>query len=204
MHSVLARARRSQIIDDPFPHLIVHEVLEPDYYRQLATDFPAAEIILDGRTPVSNSNFRYPASAILDDARISALCGVNSRATTSPRSFSMKFVGCSNHASANCIRALNRPSRNRFPTGRAACVFASQSATLHWSASLLTGHPLTCVRKRSARMLTVRWRCMRGCSTCVRITMIPTVEILSYIIQRGGSGLRRGKSPRSRRTGNAV
>jgi hypothetical protein len=73
MHSVLARARQSQIIDDPFPHLVVHEALEPDYYRQLAADFPAAEIILDGRMPVSNSNFRYAASAVLDDARISGL-----------------------------------------------------------------------------------------------------------------------------------
>ena len=73
MHCVLARACQSQIVDDPFPHLVVHEALEPDYYRQLAAEFPAAEIILDGRTPVSNSNFRYAASAILDDARISAL-----------------------------------------------------------------------------------------------------------------------------------
>jgi hypothetical protein len=73
MHSVLARARQSQIIDDPFPHLVVHEALEPDYYRQLAADFPAAEIILDGRMPVGNSNFRYAASAVLDDARISGL-----------------------------------------------------------------------------------------------------------------------------------
>jgi hypothetical protein len=71
MHCVLARARQSQIVDDPFPHLVVHEALDPDYYRQLAADFPAAEIILNGRTPVSNSNFRYPASAILDDERIS-------------------------------------------------------------------------------------------------------------------------------------
>lgn len=71
MHCLLARASQSQIVDDPFPHLVLHEALEPDYYRQLAADFPAAEIILDGRTPVSNSNFRYAASAILDDARIS-------------------------------------------------------------------------------------------------------------------------------------
>ena len=55
------RAHQSQIVDDPFPHLVVHEALDPDYYRQLAADFPAAEIILNGRTPVSNSNFRYTA-----------------------------------------------------------------------------------------------------------------------------------------------
>ena len=73
MHSVLARAGQGQICDDPFPHLVVCEALDPDYYRELAAAFPAAEIILDGRNPVSNSNFRYAASAILGDARISAL-----------------------------------------------------------------------------------------------------------------------------------
>jgi hypothetical protein len=73
MHSVLARAHESQIVDDPFPHLVIHEALERDYYRRLAAEFPAAQIILGGRTPVSNSNFRYAASAILDDAQISAL-----------------------------------------------------------------------------------------------------------------------------------
>jgi hypothetical protein len=73
MHSVLARALRRQIVEDPFPHLVVRGALEPDYYRQLAAEFPAAEIILDGRTPASNSNIRYTANATLDDARISPL-----------------------------------------------------------------------------------------------------------------------------------
>src|SRR5262245_52285023 len=73
MQSVLARARQNHIVDDPFPHLVVHEALEPNYNRQLAAEFPAAEIILDGRTPASNSNLRYAANAILSDARISAL-----------------------------------------------------------------------------------------------------------------------------------
>jgi hypothetical protein len=73
MQSVLARARQTQIVDDPFPHLIVHDALEPGYYNQLAAEFPAAEIILDGRTPGSNTNYRYPASAILNDVRISVL-----------------------------------------------------------------------------------------------------------------------------------
>jgi hypothetical protein len=71
MHSVLASAHQSQIVDDPFPHLVVQAALESDHYRQLAAEFPAAEVILDGRTPLSNGNFRYAASAVLDEARIS-------------------------------------------------------------------------------------------------------------------------------------
>lgn len=73
MQCILERANRGQVVVDPFPHLILHEALEPEYYRELAAEFPAAEIILDGRLPVSNRNFRYPASAILGDQRISAL-----------------------------------------------------------------------------------------------------------------------------------
>jgi hypothetical protein len=73
MLCVLGRASRSRIVDDPFPYLVVHEALEPDVYRRLSDEFPAAEIILDGREPVSNRNFRYPASAVLDDARIGPL-----------------------------------------------------------------------------------------------------------------------------------
>src|SRR5215471_2320448 len=73
MQCVLGRASASQIVDDPFPHVVVHEALEPDYYRRLADEFPAAEIILDGREPVSNRNFRYTANAVLDDARIGPL-----------------------------------------------------------------------------------------------------------------------------------
>jgi hypothetical protein len=67
------RARQREIRDDPFPHLVVHEAIEPDLYEELASSFPAAEIILDGRTPLSNSNYRYPANASLNDPRISAL-----------------------------------------------------------------------------------------------------------------------------------
>jgi hypothetical protein len=73
MNCVLTRARRSQIVGDPFPHLVIHEALEPRYYRQLAAEFPPAEIILNGRTPAGNSNVRYTANETLDDARIGPL-----------------------------------------------------------------------------------------------------------------------------------
>jgi hypothetical protein len=71
MQSVLRRAHASDIVGEPFPHLVIHEALETDYYNQLAAEFPAAEIILNGRQPVSNKNFRYAANDALDDPRIS-------------------------------------------------------------------------------------------------------------------------------------
>lgn len=71
MQSVLGRARKADIVDEPFPHLVIQDALEPDYYEDLAREFPAAEIILNGREPENNRNYRYAANDILDDERIS-------------------------------------------------------------------------------------------------------------------------------------
>ena len=146
MHCVLARARQSQIVDDPFPHLVIHEALEPDYYRQLAAEFPAAEIILDGRTPVSNSNFRYAASAILDDARISDLWREFTRYHVSQEFFNEVRALFESRIRELHPRLESSVGETALPTGRAASVSASQSATLRSSASSRTGHPSTCAR----------------------------------------------------------
>ena len=71
MQSILSRARAMDITSEPFPHLVIHDALDSDYYAKLATEFPAAEIILNGREPLSNRNFRYTANDALDDDRIS-------------------------------------------------------------------------------------------------------------------------------------
>lgn len=71
MQSVLRRAGEFGIVDGPFPHLVIRDALEPEYYEKLAEEFPGAEIILNGREPASNRNFRYAANEILDDVRIS-------------------------------------------------------------------------------------------------------------------------------------
>ena len=71
MESVLSRAGASDIVDEPFPHLVIHDALTAEWYDQLEAAFPDASIILDGRVPESNRNYRYPASKVLDDGRIS-------------------------------------------------------------------------------------------------------------------------------------
>lgn len=71
MQSVLGRARKIDIVDDPYPHLVIENALEPEYYEKLASEWPATEIILKGRVPKSNRNFRYQANDTLDDERIS-------------------------------------------------------------------------------------------------------------------------------------
>ena len=71
MQSVLGRARQIGITAEPFPHVVIPDALEPGYYEELASEFPAAEIILNGREPESARNLRYAASDILNDIRIS-------------------------------------------------------------------------------------------------------------------------------------
>ncbi len=71
MHSILQRALQTDIASDPFPHLVIHDALPAGDYEQLANEFPPAEIILGGREPFSNRNFRYAANDVLDDERIS-------------------------------------------------------------------------------------------------------------------------------------
>jgi hypothetical protein len=73
MPCLLGRSHRGQIVEDPFPHLVVREALDRDVYRRLDREFPEAQILLDGRSPVSNCAYRYAAHSSLDDPRISAL-----------------------------------------------------------------------------------------------------------------------------------
>lgn len=71
MQSVLKRARKVDIVGEPFPHLVIQDALEPDFYAELASEFPTAGIILNGRIAESNRNYRYTANDVLDDQRIS-------------------------------------------------------------------------------------------------------------------------------------
>lgn len=71
MQSLLNRASPSDVLENPFPHLVIKNALAPEVYERLAEQFPSAEILLNGRRPENNKNFRYTANEILDDRRIS-------------------------------------------------------------------------------------------------------------------------------------
>jgi hypothetical protein len=73
MKSILHKAADADIVDLPFPHLVIHNALEDDFYEALASEFPPADLLLDGSELFSNRAYRYPASKILSDARISNL-----------------------------------------------------------------------------------------------------------------------------------
>jgi hypothetical protein len=73
MHSVLQRATAADILSEPFPHLVIREALDPSLYGRLAREFPAPELLIDGREAVSNRGYHYRAAKALTDPRVSPL-----------------------------------------------------------------------------------------------------------------------------------
>lgn len=71
MKSILHRASKEEIRDRPFPHLVVENALDGELYERLAREFPAPEVLLDGRELESNKSYHYNANKILSDSRMS-------------------------------------------------------------------------------------------------------------------------------------
>ena len=59
--SVLGKARKEDIKEDPFPYLVIENALDDAYYAELAASYPADEVIA-GTTEMDN-NTRYQLSA---------------------------------------------------------------------------------------------------------------------------------------------
>ena len=59
--SVLGKARKKDIKEDPFPYLVIENALDDAYYAELAASYPADEVIA-GTTEMDN-NTRYQLSA---------------------------------------------------------------------------------------------------------------------------------------------
>ena len=72
--SVLGKARSSDIVREPFPHLVIHEALDSDFYERLAAEFPRDEVVLrEGKKDRGNQKHFYGAAKALADARVSEL-----------------------------------------------------------------------------------------------------------------------------------
>jgi hypothetical protein len=70
--SILSRAAKADLVTDPYPHLVITNALDPAIFMQLASQFPADDIILDGRAS-KDTWFDYPACKVVADERVSAL-----------------------------------------------------------------------------------------------------------------------------------
>ena len=70
--SILSRASRVDLVSEPYPHLVIKNALDPEIYASLDAQFPAADVILNGRA-VKDTWFDYPACKVVEDDRVSPL-----------------------------------------------------------------------------------------------------------------------------------
>jgi hypothetical protein len=70
MQTVLDKATRADIREEPFPHLVIHPALDEDLYERLAAGFPGPEMMT---SLASEGRFVYRARDILGDARLDPL-----------------------------------------------------------------------------------------------------------------------------------
>lgn len=80
MQSLLARVKKSDVITDPFPHIVIKDALDEKLCSQLASEWPALDILSQGIEnrsrdiyKTSNGRFNYLTKEIFEDDRITPL-----------------------------------------------------------------------------------------------------------------------------------
>jgi hypothetical protein len=71
--SVLARVTPSDVVREPFPHVVIREALDPAVADQLLAEFPPLEVMTGGKPYGSNQRFGYPASEAVHDPAVTPL-----------------------------------------------------------------------------------------------------------------------------------
>jgi hypothetical protein len=71
--SLVARVRKSDVLEDPFPHIVLRDALDSDLCDQLIVEFPSLEVISEGRHYKSNQRLNYRARRAAGDPDLSPL-----------------------------------------------------------------------------------------------------------------------------------
>ncbi len=71
MESVLARATKSDVVAEPYPHLVVPDAIDADLCERLMAEFPPFELVSGGAAMGSNRRFSLPAAQALINPEIS-------------------------------------------------------------------------------------------------------------------------------------
>jgi hypothetical protein len=69
--SLLARIQPGDVLAEPFPHVVVRDVLDPAWCDALVAEFPPNAVVAEEKPAGSNRRFSYPAGKALEDARLS-------------------------------------------------------------------------------------------------------------------------------------
>lgn len=69
--SLLKNVRESDLRLEPFPHIVVENVLAEEMLARLMSEFPSNEVILDGVEPGDNKRFDYTIKQMREKGRVS-------------------------------------------------------------------------------------------------------------------------------------
>ncbi|WP_293264281.1 hypothetical protein [Neptunomonas sp.] len=69
--SILSNVSSSQLVLEPYPHIIIENALDKDIFNELQDNFPNDETIVDGRD-LQDTWYDYPACKVLEDDKIHA------------------------------------------------------------------------------------------------------------------------------------
>jgi hypothetical protein len=70
--SILSNVRASDVLVDPYPHLVIRNALDPEIFAALEAQFPADDIVVNQR-PLNDTWYDYPACHVIRDDRVSPL-----------------------------------------------------------------------------------------------------------------------------------
>lgn len=70
--SILSKASTSDLVLEPYPHLVIKNALDPSLFEELQNTLPPAELILEGKKK-RDTWFDYPACKVIKNPNISLL-----------------------------------------------------------------------------------------------------------------------------------
>lgn len=73
MESVVSCLSPSDVVREPFPHVVVRDAIDPAFCDRLIDEFPPLEVVTQGRPCGSNQRFSYSGSEAMRDPRLSPL-----------------------------------------------------------------------------------------------------------------------------------
>lgn len=89
--NLLSNVKHSDVLSDPFPHIISTDPIEPELCSKLISEFPSLETVAQGASISSNQRFSYSAKDSLVDPTISPLWREFVKANTS-QAFLQEFT----------------------------------------------------------------------------------------------------------------
>lgn len=61
MQCILTKLSKKDIVTDPFPHAVIHDALDEDYYRLLEAEYPSSRSMMGDQEPRNNARYQLSA-----------------------------------------------------------------------------------------------------------------------------------------------